>query len=116
MAIANPASPQVGPEPESQNEPKGQPESSKIDAGVSLEATPAVAAPTIPVGTHAAVVPDISGVLMPVAVAEPEIKAEAIAVESESSASHLAGLAASALLNFFSSYSKIPARVNTMPI
>ena len=94
MAIANPASPQVGPEPESHNEPKGQPESSKIDAGVSLEATPAVAAPTIPVGAGGAVVPDISGVLMPVAAAEPGAAEENIVV-SESSASHLAGLAAS---------------------
>jgi len=107
MAIANPASPQVGPEPESHNEPKGQPESFQTDAGDSQKAAPAVAAPTIPVGTDAAVVPDISGVLMPVAVAEPEIKAEAVAVESESSASHLAGLAASDIRTIDDKFQKL---------
>src|ERR1700735_3126783 len=74
MAIPNPASPQVGPEPESHNEPKGQPESSKIDAGVSLEATPAVAAPTIPEGSISAGAEEVAG--------------------AESSASHLAGSSA----------------------
>ncbi|RSL17218.1 GTP pyrophosphokinase [Edaphobacter aggregans] len=105
MAIANPASPQVGPEPESHNEPKGQPESSKIDAGVSLEATPAVAAPTIPVGTVSAAAPDISGVLMPVGASEP--KAEENIVESESSASHLAGLAVSDIRTIDDKFQKL---------
>ncbi len=87
MAIANPASPQVGPEPESHNEPKGQPESSKIDAGVSLEATPAVAAPTIPEGSISAGAEEVAG--------------------TESSASHLAGLAASDIRTIDNKFQKL---------
>src|SRR6202046_3701407 len=87
MAIPNPASPQVGPEPESHNEPKGQPESSKIDAGVSLEATPAVAAPTIPEGSISAGAEEVAG--------------------AESSASHLAGLAASDIRTIDNKFQKL---------
>src|ERR1700733_8382080 len=87
MAIANPASPQVGPEPESHNEPKGQPESSKIDAGVSLEATPAVAGPTIPEDSISAGAEEVTG--------------------AESSASHLAGLAASDIRTIDNKFQKL---------
>ncbi len=107
MAIANPASPQVGPEPESQNEPKGQPESYQNDAGDSQKAAPAVAAPTTPDGAGGAAVPDISGVLMPVGAAEPEIKPEPVAVEAESSASHLAGLAVSDIRTIDEKFQKL---------
>ncbi|HEY6377041.1 MAG TPA: RelA/SpoT family protein [Edaphobacter sp.] len=107
MAIANPASPQVGPEPESHNEPKGQPESFQTDAGDSQKAAPAVAAPTISVGAGGAAVPDISGVLMPVGAAEPEVKAETVAVEAESSASHLPGLAVSDIRTIDNKFQKL---------
>ena len=107
MAIANPASPQVGPEPESHKEPKGQPESYQTDAGDSQKAAPAVAAPTIPVGTGGAAVPDISGVLMPVGMAEAGGAVEPAAVEAESSASHLPGLAVSDIRTIDDKFQKL---------
>jgi len=51
MAIANPASPKVGPEPEPFQHPKGQPEKPTSSAGVEPPKAPLAALPAVPSGT-----------------------------------------------------------------
>jgi GTP diphosphokinase / guanosine-3',5'-bis(diphosphate) 3'-diphosphatase len=96
MAIANPASSQAGPQPESHKKPKSQPET-HVEAGAELDSAPPVAAPLV----SSAAISHGKQKKQAGAAAEPDAADEhsgiaplVIAGVDESSASHLSGISA----------------------